>query len=61
MHSPDVLDHEVSCIDGLCIVFTKKAVESGLRFDEQFKFNCYDTQISFEAVMSKHLRVGVLV
>ena len=33
-HSPEILDHEVACIDGLCIVFTKKAVEAGLRFDE---------------------------
>lgn len=29
-HSPDVSDHEVSCIDGLCIVFGKKALECGL-------------------------------
>ena len=32
-HRPDVLDHEVACIDGLCIIFSRKAIDSGLRFD----------------------------
>ena len=40
-------DHEVACVDGLCIVFTKKAIDAGLKFDEQFKFSHYDTDISF--------------
>ena len=57
----DITDHQVSCIDGLCIVLSKKAIEAGLRFDENLKFNCYDTQISFDAIMNLHLKVGVLV
>ena len=61
-HSPEILDHEVACIDGLCIVFTKKAIEAGLRFDENLApFDMYDTDISFQAVMVKKLRVGVIV
>lgn len=58
---PDMGDHDVACIDGLCMIFTRKAMESGLRFDENLGFNCYDTQISFDAVMNKKLRVGCLV
>ena len=40
---------------------TKKAMQSGLRFDERLRFNCYDTQISLDAVMNYKLRVGCLV
>jgi hypothetical protein len=57
----DITDHEVACIDGLCIVLSRKAMESGLRFDEKMKFNCYDTQISFDAILKFKLKVGVLV
>lgn len=39
----ETTDHSVGCIDGLCMVFNRKAVESGLRFNEEFEFNCYDT------------------
>lgn len=57
----DVTEHRVACIDGLCIVMSRKSMESGLRFDENLRFNCYDTQISFDAVMRHGLRLGCLV
>lgn len=57
----DTTDHSVSCIDGLCIIISKKAVDAGLRFDENLKFNCYDTQISFDAILKYKLKVGCLV
>ena len=60
-HSPDVLDHSAACIDGLCIIFGPKALNVGLKFDERLHFNCYDTQISFEALLSKNLKLGVIV
>lgn len=61
-HSPDVADHEAACIDGLCIVFTKKAVASGIRFDPSLgAFDFYDTDISMQAVLKYGLRVGVVV
>lgn len=61
-HSPNVFDHEVACIDGLCIIFSKKAIDSGLRFDETLgNYNLYDTDISFQTVMKYNLRLGVLV
>lgn len=56
-----ITDHEVACIDGLCIIFSRKAVENGLMFDENLKFNCYDTQISLEALMNRNMTIGVLV
>jgi hypothetical protein len=56
-----ITEHGVACIDGLCIIMTKKAMQSGLRFDERLRFNCYDTQISLDAVMNYKLRVGCLV
>ena len=47
MASPDTEDKEVACIDGLCIIFSKKAVQAGLRFDRSVgDFDCYDTDIS---------------
>lgn len=60
-HSPTTLDHEVACIDGLCIILTKKAILSGLRFDPLFKYDFYDSDISFQTVMKYNLRLGVIV
>lgn len=57
----ETTDIDVACIDGLCIIFTKKAIESGLRFDELFSFDFYDTDISFSAIMKHNLRLGVIV
>lgn len=60
-HSPEVTDHEVACIDGLCIIFSKKALQSGIKFDPIFQFDFYDTDISMQAVMKYGLCLGVLV
>ena len=60
-HSPDVTDHEVSCIDGLCIIFGRKAIESDILFDQQFTYDFYDTDISFQAIMNYRFKIGVLV
>lgn len=57
----DETDHSVACIDGLCIAMSRKAMETGVRFDEKLRFNCYDTQISLDAVMKHGLRLGCLV
>lgn len=61
-HSPNVLDHEVACIDGLCIVFTRAALETDIAFDESLSdFDFYDTDISCQALMKHKLRLGVMV
>lgn len=60
-HSPNINDHEVACIDGLCIIFTKKAINSNIKFDEQFLFDFYDTDISMQAVMKYGMKLGVIV
>ena len=61
-HSLDITDHEVACIDGLCFILTKNAIEnSDILFDTQFSFSHYDTDFSFECVMKKHLKLGVIV
>lgn len=61
-HHPDITDHEVSCIDGLCIGFSKKAVETGLRFDSSIgAFDCYDTDVCLSAMLKYKLKIGVLV
>lgn len=62
-HSPNVMDAEVACIDGLCIIFTKKSIETtDLQFDEQLSdFDFYDTDLSFQATMKYHLKIGVIV
>jgi len=61
-HSPDVGDHEVACIDGLCIIFTKTALaDKELKFDSSVgEFDFYDSDISMQAMM-KGLRLGVAV
>jgi hypothetical protein len=61
IHSPNFTDHHVSCIDGLCIILTQRAIKAGLRFDEQLRFNCYDTQISFDAIIKFKMKLGCLV
>lgn len=61
-HSPNVMDAEVACIDGLCIIFTKQALETDMRFDESLgKFDFYDSDISCQALMKYKLKLGVMV
>ena len=61
-HSPNVTDHEVACIDGLCIIFSRKAIEqTDILFDPTFEFSHYDTDISFQTVMKYKLKLGALV
>ena len=60
-HTPDQLDHEVACIDGLCIIFTKKALGKPIYFDTQFQYDFYDTDLSFQCVLKYQLRLGVIV
>ena len=56
-----ITDAPVACIDGLCIIFTRKALETDMEFDEQFAFDFYDTDISFQTLLRYRLRLGVLV
>ena len=61
-HSPGTMDAEAACIDGLCIIFTRKAIDSGLSFDETLgKFDFYDSDISCQALMKYGLKLGVMV
>ena len=61
-HSPDVGDHEVACIDGLCIIFTKTAIDSKIEFDTSIgKYNCYDTSLCLDAMLNYNLKIGVIV
>lgn len=58
---PDT-DHEVACIDGLCIAFGKNALRSEIKFDETLSdFDMYDTDISTQAMIKYRLRIGVVV
>lgn len=61
-HSPNVMDAEVACIDGLCIMFCKQALDSSIEFDESLgKFDFYDTDISMQALAKYKLKLGVMV
>lgn len=61
-HSPRQLDAEVACIDGLCIIFTRQALETNMVFDETLSpFDFYDSDISCQALMKYKLKVGVMV
>lgn len=57
----DITDSEVACIDGLCIIFTKKALYSSFLFDERFLFDQYDTDCSAQCLLRQHFKLGVLV
>lgn len=57
----DVTDHQVACIDGLCMTFGKKALDSKLEFDESFMFDQYDTDISLQTILTYHMKLGVIV
>lgn len=60
-HDPRATDARVSIIDGLCIIVSKKVIDSGIRFDERFTFDFYDIDFCFTAVMLYKFRIGVLV
>lgn len=61
-HSPSVMDAEVACIDGLCIIFAKEALDSNMEFDENLgDFDFYDTDISMQAIATYKIKVGVMV
>ena len=61
-HSPNTMDAEVSCIDGLCIIFTRAALNTDMSFDESLgKFDFYDSDISMQALMKYKLKIGVMV
>lgn len=61
-HSQNVMDAEVACIDGLCIIFTRQALETDIKFDEELAdFDFYDTDISCQIVMKYKLKLGVMV
>ena len=56
------MDAEVSCIDGLCIIFAKDALESNIEFDESLgAFDFYDTDISMQAIAKYKIKIGVMV
>jgi len=57
----NIRDHAVGAIDGLCIIFGKKALDSEMLFDEQFTFNQYDTDISFQTLITYGMKLGVIV
>lgn len=44
-------------LDGQCLIFTRKAIESALTFDEDFAFDHYDGAVCFRA-REKGLKVG---
>lgn len=61
-HSPNITDHEVACIDGLCIILSKNAIENTtVLFDPTFTFSHYDTDFSFECVLKQKLKLGVII
>lgn len=57
----EITDHSVALIDGLCIIFGKNAINSEIKFDEQFLFDQYDTDISLQTVLTYKLRLGCIV
>lgn len=57
----NITDHHVACIDGLCIIFCSSAINSDIKFNEELKFNCYDTDISLNAILNYKFKIGVVV
>ena len=44
-----VAPKETTTLDGSIIIFTRKAIQAGLRWDAQFNFHFYDMDICFSA------------
>ena len=61
-YKPEIKDTEVVCIDGLCIILSKKLIEKGFRFDTGISdFYFYDTGASFKCLFEMKAKVGVMV
>ena len=61
-YKPDVKDTEVVCIDGLCLILSRKLIEKGFRFDTGISdFDFYDTGASFKCLFEMKAKLGVMV
>ena len=61
-YKPDVKDTEVACIDGLCIILSKKLINQGFKFDESIApYDCYDTDSSFQVIFNYKGKLGVMI
>ena len=50
------------CIDGLCIILSKKLIEKGFRFDTGISdFDFYDTDVSFQTIFIYRGKLGVMI
>ena len=59
---PDVKDTEVACIDGLCIILSKKLINQGFKFDESIApYDFYDTDSSFQVIFNYNGKIGVMI
>ena len=59
---PKLTDHPALLIDGLFIAFTKRAIQAGLKFDQDLGlFDFYDADISMSALFQHKLRTGVMI
>ena len=59
---PDVKDTEVACIDGLCIILSKKLINQGFKFDESIApYDFYDTDSSFQVIFNYKGKIGVMI
>lgn len=60
-HSPDITDTNVITIDGLCMILSKKVIESDIAFDSTLKNDFYDLDFCFSATFNYKYKIGVLV
>lgn len=58
---PDVRDTNTASIDGLCMIFTKKILESNIVFDEQFENDFYDLDFCLVALFDYNMKIGTMV
>ena len=59
---PDVKDTEVVCIDGLCLILSKKLINQGFKFDESIApYDFYDTDSSFQVIFNYKGKLGVMI
>ena len=61
-YKPEIKDTEVACIDGLCIILSKKLINQGFKFDESIApYDFYDTDSSFQVIFQYKGKLGVMV
>lgn len=58
---PNVTDTETASVDGLCMILSKKIIDSDIKFDEQFENDFYDLDFCLQSMLNYNFTVGTMI